>query len=147
MAQKKRPTGAPRTSHLKSRADKDISAPGQGDGSRQSDQPYHGRRVSYATTFTNPVQQAIIQAVELVTAKPHLLRRIRRFEAMGVPDGQPFWQQALAIMGIDILTPNTEIARISAKGPLVITANHPHGLVDGMFWPRSQGASGPITRY
>ena len=67
----------------------------QGDGTDLSDQPYDRRRLSYATTFTNPVKQKIIQAMELLTAKYHLLRRIRRFEAMGVPHGQPFWAQAL----------------------------------------------------
>jgi putative hemolysin len=78
------------------------------------------------------VQQRIIQAIELATAKMSLLRKIRRFEAMGVPHGQPFWAQALGVMGIDILTPEAEIARIPRDGPLVVTANHPHGLVDGM---------------
>lgn len=111
---------------------KDISAPGQGDGTALTDQPYDGRRLSYATTFTNPVQQKIIQTIELLTAKPYLLRRIRRFEAMGVPQGQPFWSKALGVMGITIETPEEEIARIPRTGPVVITANHPHGLVDGM---------------
>ncbi len=110
----------------------DISAPGQGDGTALSEQPYDGRRLSYATTFTDPMPQRIIQTMELLTAKPRLLRLIRRFEAMGVPHGQAFWAQALGVMGIKIETPAEEIARIPKDGPLVITANHPHGLVDGM---------------
>jgi putative hemolysin len=110
----------------------DKAEPGQGDGSTLSDQPYDGRRLSYATTFTNPFQQRIIQGIELATAKWSLLRKIRRFEAMGVPHGQGFWSQALGVMGIDIQTPPEEIARIPETGPVVITANHPHGLVDGM---------------
>jgi putative hemolysin len=110
----------------------DISAPGQGDGTALGEKPYEPKRLSYASTFTDPVQQTIIQVMEFLTAKPALLRRIRQFEAMGVPHGQPFWGQALRVMGIDVQTPEEQIARIPSTGPLVITANHPHGLVDGM---------------
>ena len=105
---------------------------GQGDGTDLADQAYDRRRLSYATTFTNPFQQKAIQAIEVATAKFHLLRKIRKFEAMGVPHGQPFWAQALGVMGIELTTPPEEIARIPKEGPLVVTANHPHGLVDGM---------------
>ncbi|NRB33808.1 MAG: lysophospholipid acyltransferase family protein [Rhodobacteraceae bacterium] len=104
----------------------------QGDGSHLGDEAYDRRRLSYATTFTNPLQQKIIQAMELATGKLKLLRLIRKFEAMGVPDGQAFWAQALDVMGITLTTPEDEIARIPKTGPLIITANHPHGLVDGM---------------
>ncbi|WP_108484737.1 lysophospholipid acyltransferase family protein [Oceaniglobus ichthyenteri] len=105
---------------------------GQGDGSNLSDQPYDRRRLSYAGTFTNPWQSFAIQTMELLTGKIRLLRLIRRFESMGVPHGQGFWAQALGVMGISLTTPAEEIARIPASGPLIITANHPHGLVDGM---------------
>lgn len=97
-----------------------------------ADEKYDRRRLSYATTFPDPRQRLIIQFMELLTSKFHLLRRIRRFEAMGVPFGQPFWAQALGVMGIELQTPQTEIDRIPKKGPLIVTANHPHGLVDGM---------------
>lgn len=105
---------------------------GQGDGGRLADQPYDRRRLSYAATFDSRFQRGVIQAMEFATGKLRLLRLIRRFEAMGVPQGQPFWTQALEVMGIALHTPADEIARIPATGPLVITANHPHGLVDGM---------------
>jgi putative hemolysin len=96
-------------------------------------QPYDRRKLSYANTFENPLQRITIQTIELLTARLRILRRIRKFEAQGVPFGQPFWKQALDTMGIKLLTPEDQIARIPKDGPIVVTSNHPHGLVDGMI--------------
>lgn len=94
--------------------------------------PYDKGRLSYAGTFTNPWKSNTIRLIEWTTAKITLLRLIRKFERRGAPFGQPFWPQALEIMGIDVQTPAEQVARIPPTGPLVVVANHPHGLVDGM---------------
>ncbi|WP_444463863.1 lysophospholipid acyltransferase family protein [Rhodobacter capsulatus] len=94
--------------------------------------PYDIKRLSYAGTFTNPWKANTIRAIEWLTAKWTLLQLIRKFERRGAPVGQAFWPQALEIMGIEVKTPPEQIARIPATGPLVVVANHPHGLVDGM---------------
>jgi putative hemolysin len=95
---------------------------------------YDQRRLSYAGTFTNPWKANTIRAVEWLTAKPALIGRIRRFERQGVPFGQPFFPRALQAMGIRVLTPPEEVALIPPTGPLVVVANHPHGLVDGLLF-------------
>ncbi|SDI95988.1 lysophospholipid acyltransferase family protein [Aliiruegeria lutimaris] len=109
-----------------------ASLRGQGSGENLSDQPYDKRRLSYANTFENPFQVGFIHLMEALTGKMRLLRLIRKFEAMGVPDGQAFWAQALDVMGIALRTPQSQIDDIPESGPLVIVANHPHGLIDGM---------------
>jgi len=110
---------------------------GRNPPTRFSDQPgfkpYDKRRLSYASTFTNPWKAGVIRAIEWVTGKLTLLRMIRRFEASQEVHGQAFWGKALSVMGIDLRTPPRQIARIPATGPLIVVANHPHGLVDGMI--------------
>jgi putative hemolysin len=107
---------------------------GIGTDTRQTrvERPYDMRRLSYAGTFSNPFKAGTIRAIEWMTAKVTLLRLIRDFERSGAPFGSPFWPKALRQMGIDIQTSPEEVAHIPASGPVVIVANHPHGLVDGM---------------
>ena len=102
------------------------------ENSKELEEPYDRRKLSYANTFTNPIQRNIIKSLEFLTGKLYLLRKVRQFEKMGIPVGQPFWRQALDLLGINLLTKQSEISKIPKEGSLVITANHPHGLVDGM---------------
>lgn len=101
--------------------------------------PYDKRRLSYAGTFTNPFKANTIRTLEWLTGKLTLLHLIRRFEARGPARGPEFWERALDVMGIDLRTPEEQVALIPKTGPVVVVANHPHGLVDGLVMGRLVG--------
>jgi putative hemolysin len=96
--------------------------------------PYDRRKLSYASSFTNPVLAETIRAIELFTGKFRLLNLIRGIERDGVRAGQAFWPHVLRHMDIRVDTPMAEIERIPRTGPVIIVSNHPHGLVDGMVF-------------
>jgi len=97
------------------------------------DTPYDGRNLSYAGTFTNPLKANTIRVIEWLTGKLTLLKLVRKFEAAGEVSNTDFWRRAINLLKIDLTTPAAQIANIPKTGPVVIVANHPHGLVDGMI--------------
>ncbi|MEX0285883.1 MAG: lysophospholipid acyltransferase family protein [Paracoccaceae bacterium] len=96
---------------------------------------YDRRTLTYANSFDDPWTGFAIRAIEWMTGKLRVLRMVNKFEKSNANyRGQNFWRGALDTMGIDLLTPEEQLQNIPKDGPVVVVANHPHGMVDGMIF-------------
>ncbi len=96
---------------------------------------YDRAALTYANSFDSFWTSTAIRAIEWLTGKITVLRMVKKFERRNAEyRGQDFWRGALDIMGIPLTTPQEQIARIPKTGPVVVVANHPHGMVDGMIF-------------
>lgn len=94
---------------------------------------YKSRDITYAGTVPQRWGPPVIRTTEWFTGKLRILLMVREFERRGGAQGRAFWPVALDILRIRLTTPEAQIARIPATGPVVLVANHAHGMIDGIM--------------
>jgi putative hemolysin len=90
------------------------------------------RDISYASSAQSATGRVLIRALENVTGRLSLIRRAAGYEE-DVALGKSFWQVIPERYGLSLQVVGGALSNIPANGPLVLIANHPYGILDGLM--------------
>lgn len=96
-------------------------------------------RFTYASHELGRLGRNIVRLLEFTTGQPRI-RRLYEDHAKLARPHEYFWQDAIDALEIDLRANRDPRQSIPASGPLVVIANHPFGVVDGIIlcWLVSQ---------
>jgi putative hemolysin len=94
--------------------------------------PNAARDVSYARCAKTRGGRALIRVMENATGRLGLIRRARGYE-LDVANGQDFWDVMVARYGLSLNVMGGALSLIPQTGPLILVANHPYGILDGLM--------------
>ncbi|MGV6840182.1 MAG: lysophospholipid acyltransferase family protein [Planktomarina sp.] len=90
------------------------------------------REISYASSASTRGGRALIRVMENATGRIGLIRRAQGYEAE-VAQGRDFWQVIVERYGLDLKVTGGSLENIPKRGPLILIANHPYGILDGLM--------------
>lgn len=103
------------------------------------------REISYASSAASRGGRTLIRLVENSTGRIRLIRRAKGYEEE-VANGRDFWTVMCERYGLTLDITAGSLANIPAEGPLVLIANHPYGILDGLMMGRILSATRPDFR-
>ena len=90
------------------------------------------REISYASSAKSKSGQTLIRVVENTTGRIRLIKRADGYEHE-VAAGRDFWQVMVERYGLSLDIIGGTLANIPREGPLILVANHPYGILDGLM--------------
>lgn len=87
--------------------------------------------LSYASYFDDPVKRRLIRTVERMSGQPKIKKLYEHYRDHLAHD-VPFFEAAMRLLDLDVQFSASRLAEIPRTGPLVIVANHPFGVLDGL---------------
>ena len=90
------------------------------------------REISYAGSAQSRSGRAMIRTVENATGRLRLIRRADGYERE-VAEGRDFWDVMVERYGLSLHLVGGAIGNIPTDGPLIMVANHPYGILDGLM--------------
>ncbi|SEO95572.1 Putative hemolysin [Salinihabitans flavidus] len=90
------------------------------------------REISYAHSAETRGGRAMIRMMENATGRISLIKRAEGYERE-IASGRDFWQVMTERYGLTLEVMGGSLDTIPAKGPLLMIANHPYGILDGLM--------------
>lgn len=90
------------------------------------------RDISYAYSAETKGGRMVIKLMENTTGRMRLIKRADGYEKE-VADGRDFWSVMVERYGLTLDVVSGSLSNIPKTGPLILIANHPYGILDGMM--------------
>jgi len=94
--------------------------------------PAFSRHISYASAAKSRAGRSFVRLMENATGRKRLIKRARGYEHQ-IQKGQDFWEVICEKYGLSLNIVGGALPDIPATGPLIVVANHPFGILDGLM--------------
>lgn len=90
------------------------------------------REISYANSAVTKSGRAMIRAMENTTGRLRLIKAAAGYD-VEVRDGRDFWDVMVERYKLQLKVIGGSLDNIPKTGPVVLIANHPYGILDGLM--------------
>lgn len=88
-------------------------------------------KLTYASPGDPFVKRVLIRSIETLTGQRQLERIYD--QVLAVPDQRQFWSAALHELQVEANYDPAQLAKAPEHGPIILIANHPYGVLDGLI--------------